>query len=90
MKEKRKLILDIIKSFEQNPEKFKGTLLADLIMERKNLAVREEKYVEEIKAMQEQIAKMMSDSSQKFMKLKGAIDYLEGRILELSDEKTLQ
>lgn len=85
----KKAIVPIIEEFEKDPKKFEGTMLYPLLMERKDLAVREEKIVKELKELQDNLLKELHKKENDFMKIKGSVEIVEKMIFDSKDKVAL-
>ena len=78
----KKEIVELINEFENNPIKYKNTMLYDLLMERKNLALKEEKVTNDLKKLQNELISKINNFQDEFLKIKGSIDIVEKMIIK--------
>lgn len=83
----KKEIAILLEEYDKNEKKFDGTLLKDLLLERKNLAVKEEKIVKDIIEYQDLMMEKIKLMQRNFTKTKGAIEIIEEMILKHVKEK---
>lgn len=77
-----KRIAELLEIYQKDPSSFKNSTVKDLIQERQNMALKEQRFVDEMKVMQDEISRKLSEKGNELMKLRGAVEYLEDKILE--------
>lgn len=77
-----KRVAALMDAYQNNPKSIQSPVIADLLKERQNMSLKEGKFVNDMKEIQDGIAKQLAEKGNELTKLRGAIDYVEGKILE--------
>lgn len=77
-----KEVAEVLEAFEKDPNAYNGSPIKELLMERKDMAVKEKNFAEDMIKIQERIATELAEKAQNLTMLRGQIVYIEGKILE--------
>ena len=77
-----KRVAALLDAYQTNPKSITDPTVATLLKERQNMSLKEQKFVDEMMAIQDQIAKQLAEKGNELTKLRGAIEYVEQKILD--------
>ena len=83
----RKEVALLIESYKKTPDNFKDDPRKALILERMDMIQKEADLITKIKKLQEDVQQELAKVTNDVLKLKGASDYVDRKLLEMQPEK---